>query len=150
MTGHHPNLLFGPLMCEAFIRCSRTWSPQGINWWMWIPGATGTGQRRFPVVVMDISWFMILSLYIMGCFGDGKWNKMRGIPWNRVIFCNKTKRVVIKLWLSIRDRGSTYMALAFLVRGSASIADVNRFLERKRSQILNDLCSFFVPKVVSE
>lgn len=58
--------------------------------------------------------------------------KMRGIAWNRVIFCNKTKWVVVKLWLSIRDRGSTYMALAFLVRGSASIADVNRFLERKR------------------
>lgn len=81
----------------------------------------------------------------------GSW-KMRGIAWNRVILCNKTKGGVIKLWLSIRDRGSTYMALAFLVRGSASIADVNRFLERKLSQISNDLwwSSFFVPKVVSE
>ena len=74
---------------------------------------------------------------------------MRGIAWNRVIFCNKTKRVVIKLWLSICD---TVIGAAPIWRWPSWFGALHQLQMLTVSWISNDLwwSSFFVPKVVSE
>ena len=70
---------------QAFIRCFRTWSHQGINWWMWIPGASGQGKWSLPNVVMDILWAVLGIVYGIAIVGRwGEWHK------NCVIFCNET------------------------------------------------------------